>query len=281
MFRLLDVIIFFSEQSKLGCKVPTKLWNNKDNVSVINRRKNITVPKNQNTHASHLSFNQTFLLTNTRHNSQIRYYCTDENDKQKYWESQSKQKNSDTTKDTDYFSQIEQEIQGHFGDDVKVIDDSQLTHIDASGKAKMVDVGHKNNTDRTAVATSTIELGSEVFKLVKENKMKKGDALTVAQLAGIMAAKHTSDLVPLCHNIPITSVHVSFEMDETCASIHVTAMVKTSGKTGVEMEAITAASVAAITIYDMCKAVSRDMVITNVRLESKTGGVRGDYMRSK
>lgn len=159
------------------------------------------------------------------------------------------------------------------------VDCDNLTHVDTAGKVKMVDVNYKPDTTRTAVASATIYLGEKVFQLVKENKMKKGDVLTISKLAGIMAAKRTSELIPLCHNIFISGVNVLFEFDEEKHCICITSSAKTSGKTGVEMEAIMAASVAAITIYDMCKAVSKDMVISDVKLEEKTGGVRGNYLR--
>ncbi|KAL5008030.1 hypothetical protein ScPMuIL_013611 [Solemya velum] len=156
---------------------------------------------------------------------------------------------------------------------------SHLTHIDESGKALMVDVGGKANSDRVAIATAAILLGPEAFKLVAENRIKKGDVLTVAQLAGIMAAKKTSDLIPLCHNIVLTKVDVSLELKEENHSIKIQATAKTHGKTGVEIEAITAASMAAITVYDMCKAVTRDMVITDIKLLHKSGGQSGDFSR--
>ena len=152
-----------------------------------------------------------------------------------------------------------------------------LTHTDNSGKLNMIDISSKTDTDRVAVAMATIKLGKKVFDLVKQNKTKKGDVLTVAQIAGITAAKRTSDLVPLCHNIPLSKVNVDLALDEKTHSIVITSLAKTHGKTGVEMEAIMAATISAVTVYDMCKAVSRDMVISDIKLVKKTGGTRGDY----
>ncbi|XP_075719598.1 molybdenum cofactor biosynthesis protein 1 isoform X2 [Rhinoderma darwinii] len=154
-----------------------------------------------------------------------------------------------------------------------------LTHVDQAGKVHMVDVGEKSSTSRTAVATAVIRLGPKVFRLVQSNQLKKGDVLTVAQIAGILGAKLTSQLIPLCHNISLSRVKVCLELDATRFAAVVTAECRTHGKTGVEMEALTAASVAALTIYDMCKAVTHDMVIEEVKLVSKTGGQRGDFQR--
>lgn len=157
--------------------------------------------------------------------------------------------------------------------------DSRLTHVDRSGQAEMVDVSGKETTVREAVASGKVRLGREAFYLVQENKMAKGDVLRVAQLAGIMAAKQTSSLIPLCHNIPIQKVDIDLQLDEGSFSVIIRSKVKCIGRTGVEMEALTAVSVAALTIYDMCKAVTHDMVIAEVRLEQKTGGQRGDFHR--
>ncbi|KAK3599625.1 hypothetical protein CHS0354_029081 [Potamilus streckersoni] len=156
-----------------------------------------------------------------------------------------------------------------------------LTHVDVTGRMTMVDVGSKPETDRTAVASAIITLGFEAFQLVKENKIKKGDVLSVAQLAGIMAAKRTSELIPLCHNIHLTKIDVNLNLVDETKSIRITSLVKSSGKTGVEMEAITAVTIAAVTVYDMCKAVTREMVISDIRLIEKTGGQRGDYFAEK
>ncbi|BFZ06920.1 hypothetical protein BsWGS_09959 [Bradybaena similaris] len=155
----------------------------------------------------------------------------------------------------------------------------RLTHIDTDGKAVMVDVGDKTTTLREAQAEGRIYLGPEAARLVKDNKMKKGDVLTVAQIAGITAAKQTSQLIPLCHNINLTKVHVACVLNEKCDSVDITSLVRTIGVTGVEMEALTAVSIAALTVYDMCKAVTHDMVISDVRLVSKSGGKR-DFQRS-
>ena len=156
---------------------------------------------------------------------------------------------------------------------------AKLTHVDKTGRAKMVDVGRKEESHRQAVACGTVILGPQAFKLVKENKIKKGDVLVVAQLAGIMAAKSTASLVPLCHNIPITDAQVDLQLDEENCAVNICASVDTLGRTGVEMESLTAVTVAALTVYDMCKAVSRDIIITDVKLMSKSGGKSGDFVR--
>jgi molybdenum cofactor biosynthesis protein MoaC len=156
--------------------------------------------------------------------------------------------------------------------------DQKLTHIDGSGKAKMVDVGNKEETVRTAVACATIFLGEEAYTLVEANKAKKGDVLVVAQLAGIMAAKKTSELIPLCHNIGLSQVTVDLSLQKDTTSVYIECTAKTVGKTGVEMEAITGASVSAITVYDMCKAVNKEMLISGIRLLNKTGGKSGEYL---
>ncbi|KAK3800991.1 hypothetical protein RRG08_001238 [Elysia crispata] len=154
----------------------------------------------------------------------------------------------------------------------------RLTHTDRDGKAVMVDVGSKVPTLREARAQGSIYLGPEASRLVKENKMKKGDVLNTAQLAGIMAAKQTSALIPLCHNINLTKVSVTCHLDESTHTVEVSTLARTIGQTGVEMEALTAASVAALTVYDMCKAVTHDMVIGDIKLMSKSGG-RRDFQR--
>lgn len=136
----------------------------------------------------------------------------------------------------------------------------------------MVDISSKIPTSRTAIARATIYVGSEIFALVQDNQIKKGDVLTVAQIASTLAAKRTSELIPLCHNILLSSVRTEFKLDERSASIEITTTVNCEGKTGVEMEALTAVSLAALTIYDMCKAVSHEMAIKEVRLLSKSGG---------
>lgn len=155
-----------------------------------------------------------------------------------------------------------------------------MTHVDPAGKVHMVDVGEKPRTSRTAIATAVVRLGPHVFSLVQSNQLKKGDVLTVAQIAGVQGAKLTSQLIPLCHNISLSQVTVSLSLDPTHFTALVTAECRTHGQTGAEMEALTAASVAALTIYDMCKAVTHDMAIEEVKLVSKTGGQRGDFLRA-
>jgi cyclic pyranopterin phosphate synthase len=152
----------------------------------------------------------------------------------------------------------------------------KLTHLDEQGRTKMVDVGWKPTTDREAVARGYVTIQPETMRLVREGLMKKGDVLTVAQLAGIMGAKRTSELIPLCHPLPLNKVDVVLALDETGNRVNITATASTSAKTGVEMEALTAVSVAALTIYDMCKAVDRGMRIEGIRLVSKRGGQSGD-----
>jgi cyclic pyranopterin phosphate synthase len=151
-----------------------------------------------------------------------------------------------------------------------------LTHLDEQGRAKMVDVGWKPVTDREAVARGSVRMQPETLRLIVDGQVKKGDVFTIAQLAGIMGAKKTSELIPLCHPLPLNKVDVELEADESNNSVNITAIASTSGKTGVEMEALTAVSVAALTIYDMCKAVDRAMQIGSVRLASKRGGQSGD-----
>jgi len=155
--------------------------------------------------------------------------------------------------------------------------DSALTHIDESGNARMVDVGAKLDTERVAIARGEVALSQETLDLIREGRAAKGDVLAVARVAGIMAAKKTPDLVPLCHPIILSSVKLDFDFAEW--GIEITATTKTTGPTGVEMEALTAVSVAALTIYDMLKAVERDAVITNIRLEYKEGGKSGAWKR--
>lgn len=152
--------------------------------------------------------------------------------------------------------------------------DDKLTHTDAQGKAQMVDVGGKSPTQRKATASATVVLGPVAFKLLRDNQLAKGDALAVARLAGIMASKQTSALIPLCHSLSLDGTAVAFGLDAAQKAVVVTATCQTTAKTGVEMEALTAACVAALTVYDMCKAVSHDIVITDVKLLSKTGGKR-------
>lgn len=155
-----------------------------------------------------------------------------------------------------------------------------LTHVDQEGRASMVDVGRKVDSERTAVASAVVRLGKKAFELVHRNQMKKGDVLAVAQVAGIQGAKLTSQLIPLCHNIPLNLVDISLSLDESRHAVVIQALCRTFGKTGVEMEALTAASLAALTVYDMCKAVTHDMAIEEVKLLSKEGGRRGNFQRS-
>lgn len=156
--------------------------------------------------------------------------------------------------------------------------ETKLTHIDRSGNAQMVDVGDKPDTRREAVARGRIVMRRETLALVRDNSFDKGDVLGVARIAGIMGAKNTSQLIPLCHPLPLNKVGVEFEFDDEASAINITATARTTGKTGVEMEALTAVSVAALTIYDMCKAVDRAMRIESVRLARKTGGQSGDVI---
>ncbi|RQD70646.1 MAG: cyclic pyranopterin monophosphate synthase MoaC [Tindallia sp. MSAO_Bac2] len=157
---------------------------------------------------------------------------------------------------------------------------SELTHFNKSGRANMVEVGHKLNTQREAVTYASISMKQETLRRIMDQEIKKGDVLAVAQVAGIMAAKNTSDLIPMCHNIFLTGADVEFEVDENNNKIDIFATVRTTGKTGVEMEALTAVSVAALTIYDMCKAIDREMEISDIKLLKKTGGKSGDYVRA-
>ncbi len=155
---------------------------------------------------------------------------------------------------------------------------SKLTHLDAAGAAHMVDVSAKAITTRVAVAEGRITMSAEALSAIREGALKKGDALAVARVAGIMAAKKTSDLIPLCHPLPLSSVAVDFAFDQTGIQVNVTA--RTNGQTGVEMEALTAASIALLTLYDMAKAIDKAMEIGSVHLVSKTGGKSGDWHRS-
>ena len=152
-----------------------------------------------------------------------------------------------------------------------------LTHIDQSGNASMVDVSAKPDTERIAIAAGSVVMQPETLRLVADNAFDKGDVLAVARIAGIMGAKQTSTLIPLCHPLPLSRIAVDFELDADTCAVRITAEAKTTGKTGVEMEALTAVSVAALTIYDMCKAVDRRMRIEGVRLTHKSGGQSGDY----
>ena len=152
-----------------------------------------------------------------------------------------------------------------------------LTHFDSAGQAHMVDVGAKSDTLRVAVAAGTIRMKPDTLALVAAGTAKKGDVLGIARIAAIMGAKRTSDLVPLCHPLALTRVTVEFDIDAASSSVHCRAQAETIGKTGVEMEALTAVQVGLLTIYDMCKAVDRGMVMTNVRVLEKHGGKSGDW----
>ncbi|MEX0738047.1 MAG: cyclic pyranopterin monophosphate synthase MoaC [Pseudohongiella sp.] len=156
---------------------------------------------------------------------------------------------------------------------------SELTHLDAQGNARMVDVGGKIVTTRVATAAAEINMNPETLALIAGHGHKKGDVLAVARIAGIQAAKKCSELIPLCHPLMLTSVGVEFELDHAGSRVLIHAYCGLDGKTGVEMEALTAASVAALTIYDMCKAVDKNMVIGNIRVLEKKGGKSGDYTR--
>lgn len=158
---------------------------------------------------------------------------------------------------------------------------SELTHVDKNGKANMVDVSGKLDNKRTAEAYGEVEVSEQLFILIKENKLAKGDVLTVAKIAGIQAAKKTSELIPLCHNIFITQIDVDLSLNEVSHCVEIISKAKTVSKTGIEMEALTAVSVAALTIYDMCKAVEKSIKIKNIHLLSKTGGKSGDYSAAK
>ena len=158
---------------------------------------------------------------------------------------------------------------------------SDFTHFNEEGRAKMVNVGEKAESARTAVAAARVLVNRDTFALIKSGGMKKGDVLTVAQIAGIMGAKRTSDLIPMCHPIIIDGVDMKLSLNEERCCVEIEASVSVGGKTGVEMEALTAVSTAALTVYDMCKAVQKDIVISDIRLISKTGGVHGDFSRKE
>ncbi|KAK9700462.1 Radical SAM superfamily [Popillia japonica] len=155
----------------------------------------------------------------------------------------------------------------------------ELTHIDNEGNASMVDVTPKDTTQRSATARAIVKVGTKLTTLIKQDMIKKGDVLSIAQIAGITGAKKTADIIPLCHNIPLTNIKVTAHVDEVKKAVIVHATVRCEGKTGVEMEALTAVSTASLTIYDMCKAISRDIVISDIELVSKSGGKHGSYQR--
>lgn len=156
-----------------------------------------------------------------------------------------------------------------------------LTHFNATGRARMVDVSAKDVTQRVAVASGWVEMQPATLELIQAGRVAKGDVLAVAQVAGIMAAKRTAELVPMCHPLPLTAVDLSFSFDLEQHRVLITADVKTTGRTGVEMEALTAVAVAGLTVYDMCKAVDRGMIIGDIRLEMKSGGKSGTFRRGE
>ena len=156
-----------------------------------------------------------------------------------------------------------------------------FTHFNDQGRAKMVDVGEKPPTRRSATAAGRVLVNEETFRLIKSGGMKKGDVLTVAQVAGVMGAKRTPELIPMCHPILIDGIDLRLSLNEDRLSVEIEATVSCDGRTGVEMEALTAVSAAALTVYDMCKAVQKDMVIEDIRLIRKSGGVHGDFEREE
>ncbi|GAB5533791.1 MAG: cyclic pyranopterin monophosphate synthase MoaC [Rubricoccaceae bacterium] len=158
-------------------------------------------------------------------------------------------------------------------------DAPSLTHVDDHGRARMVDISAKSASARTAVATGRVHIGPEALQLVRDNAIRKGDVLSVAQVAGVMGAKQTSRLLPLCHDVLLQNVELELVLNDAENAIDVRAIAKTVGPTGVEMEALTAVSIASLTVYDMCKSVTKDIEITGVRLLAKSGGRSGDYRR--
>ena len=161
------------------------------------------------------------------------------------------------------------------------VDRANLSHLDEQGRAKMVDVSDKDITSRIAVARGTIQMRTETLALILDNKIEKGDVFSVARVAGIMAAKKTSELIPMCHPLNITSVEIDLTPAKNPARVEIETSVRVSGKTGVEMEAMTAVAVAGLTIYDMCKAVDREMSIGEIRLVKKSGGKSGMFLRKE
>jgi cyclic pyranopterin phosphate synthase len=157
---------------------------------------------------------------------------------------------------------------------------SDLSHVDASGAARMVDVGAKPETGRLARAAGAIRMSSAAFGALRDNALAKGDALTVAKVAGVMAAKRTAELIPLCHPLPLSDVQVSLRLDDALPGVRVEAVARTVGRTGVEMEAMTAVTVALLTVYDMAKAVDKSMVLLDIELLEKRGGKSGDWHRA-
>lgn len=157
---------------------------------------------------------------------------------------------------------------------------NKLTHFDSSGQAHMVDVGDKASTHRVAIATGRIQMNPNTYQLIESGGHKKGDVLGIARIAGIQAAKKTADLIPLCHPIALTHVSIEFQSDRSSHTIYCQARAETTGPTGVEMEALTATQIALLTIYDMCKAVDRGMVMSDIKLLEKSGGKSGDWKAS-
>ncbi|KAL3832857.1 hypothetical protein ACJIZ3_007593 [Penstemon smallii] len=158
---------------------------------------------------------------------------------------------------------------------------SGLTHVGSKGEAQMVDISSKEMTNRVAIASCKVILGQKVFDLVSANQIQKGDVLGVAKIAGILGAKQTSNLIPLCHNINLTNVRVDLTLNSSDLSVEIEGEASSTGKTGVEMEALTAVTIASLTVYDMCKAASKEIFITDVQLDSKSGGKSGDWSRKK
>lgn len=156
-----------------------------------------------------------------------------------------------------------------------------FTHFNSQGRAKMVDVGEKNISCRSAVAAGRVLVNTETFARIRDGGMKKGDVLSIAQIAGIMGAKRTPDIIPMCHPILLDGIDLQLALDEARSSVEIQACVSCAGRTGVEMEALTAVTAAALTVYDMCKAVQKDMVIQDIRLLQKHGGAHGDYTREE
>jgi len=156
---------------------------------------------------------------------------------------------------------------------------ARFTHFDDAGKARMVDVSEKPETERQATASGAVIVAPETLAMIEGGTAKKGDVLGIARLAGIMAAKRTAELIPLCHPLPLTSVEVDLTCNAEQGAVEITATARTMGRTGVEMEAMTAVSAAALTVYDMCKSVDRAMVLSDIRLEQKSGGKSGTYTR--
>ena len=165
---------------------------------------------------------------------------------------------------------------GHF-----INNNGDFTHFNDQGRAKMVDVGEKPVSKRTACAAARVLVNKNTFSLIQSGGMKKGDVLTVAQIAGVMGAKRTPDLIPMCHPVVMDGIDLALSLNEERCCVEISATVSCDGRTGVEMEALTAVSTAALTVYDMCKAVQKDMVITDIRLLHKTGGVHGDFTREE